>query len=99
MKVVLSNFRSLMSIVKVKFKGQVTLPSSLRQQVGLKVGDLLEVKEERGKIILTPQTIIDRRLAESMADFKAGRSHGPFDTADDMIRDMKSRVKKIKSKR
>ncbi len=87
-----------MSIVKVKIKGQVTLPSSLRQQVGLKVGDLLEVKEERGKIILTPQTIIDRRLAESIADFKAGRSYGPFDTADDMIKDMKQRVKKMKNK-
>ena len=85
-----------MSIIKVKTKGQVTLPSSVRQRIGLKVGDLLKVNEDQGNIILTPQTIIDRRLAESLADFKAGRSYGPFDTANDMIRDMKQRIKKIK---
>ena len=63
-----------MSIVIVKTKGQVTLPAGLRQQVGLNTGDILEAKVEQGKITLTPQTIIDKRLAESLAAFKAGRS-------------------------
>ena len=87
-----------MSIVKVKTKGQVTLSALLREQVGLKVGDLLEVKEEKGKIVLTPQTIIDRRLAEAMADFKAGRSHGPFDTADEAINFLHEKVKEYRKR-
>jgi len=38
--------------------------------------------------------IVDARLAESEADYKAGRSYGPFNTADEMIADMKARLKK-----
>jgi hypothetical protein len=38
--------------------------------------------------------IIDARLAESEADYKTGRSYGPFNTADEMITDMKARLKK-----
>jgi len=87
-----------MSIVKLKIKRQVTLPSSLRQQVGLKVGDLLDVKEDKGKIILTPQSIMDKRLAESIADFKAGRSYGPFDTADEAIKFLHSKNRRIARK-
>jgi len=44
-----------MPIVKVKTKGQVTLPTALREQAGLQVGDLLEITLERGKIMLTAQ--------------------------------------------
>jgi AbrB family looped-hinge helix DNA binding protein len=38
--------------------------------------------------------IIDARLAESEADYKAGRSYGPFNTADEMIADMRARLNK-----
>lgn len=48
-----------MSLVRIKTKGQVTLPASIRLQAKLKVGDFLEVKQQKGKIILTPQAIID----------------------------------------
>jgi len=88
-----------MSIVKVKTKGQVTLPTAVRKLIGLKVGDLLKINENNGTIVLTPQAMIDRRLAQSFADFKAGRSYGPFNSADNMIKDMQQRVKKIKNKK
>jgi AbrB family looped-hinge helix DNA binding protein len=88
-----------MSIVRIKTKGQVTLPTAFRLRAGLKIGDLLRVDEKKGKIVLTPQTIIDRRLAEALADVKAGRTYGPFDSADEMIKDMKRRVKKIRNKK
>ena len=88
-----------MSIVKVKTKGQVTLPTALRLRIGLKVGDLLRVNEEKGKIVLTPQTIIDRRLADALADVKAGHTYGPFNTADEMIKDMKRRVRQLRNKK
>jgi AbrB family looped-hinge helix DNA binding protein len=44
-----------MPMVKVKTKFKVTLPTKVREQIGLDVGDILEAKVERGKITLTPQ--------------------------------------------
>jgi hypothetical protein len=35
--------------------------------------------------------IIDARLAEGLADIKAGRTFGPFSSADEMIAHMKAR--------
>jgi AbrB family looped-hinge helix DNA binding protein len=49
-----------MSLVKVQRKGQMTIPSAVRSAVGLADGDLVDVKAARGKIILTPQIVIDR---------------------------------------
>lgn len=92
-----------MSLVKVKPKGEVTLPSALRERAGLNVGDLLEARFEKGKITLTPKSLIDRRIEEGLEDIRGGRTYGPFDTADQMIeslqRNMKERAKAKKTKR
>ena len=74
-----------MSIVKIKTKGQMTLPSAIRARVGLHIGDLLKATVERGKITLTPQSLVDRELALSLEDVQKGRMHGPFGTADEAI--------------
>jgi len=58
-----------MSTVRVKANHQVTLPPAIIEKVGLKEGDLLDAKIERGKITLTPQSRLDQRIAESMADY------------------------------
>ncbi len=92
-----------MSLVKVKTKGEVTLPSALRERAGLNVGDLLEARFEKGKITLTPKSLIDRRIEEGLEDIRRGRTYGPFDTADQMIdslqRNLKERAKAKKTKR
>jgi bifunctional DNA-binding transcriptional regulator/antitoxin component of YhaV-PrlF toxin-antitoxin module len=80
-----------MSLVKVKTKGQVTIPTALRRRAGLNVGDFLDAKLERGTLTLTPQTPVDRDIAESLEDLKAGRTYGPFDTADEMMRSLRAR--------
>ncbi len=38
--------------VRVKRKGQVTIPSELRVRLGIEEGTLLEVQEQRGVIVL-----------------------------------------------
>ncbi|HXP83147.1 MAG TPA: AbrB/MazE/SpoVT family DNA-binding domain-containing protein [Bryobacteraceae bacterium] len=43
---------------------------------------------------LAQRKIIDARLAEGLADIKAGRTFGPFDSADEMIAHMKTQLKK-----
>jgi bifunctional DNA-binding transcriptional regulator/antitoxin component of YhaV-PrlF toxin-antitoxin module len=92
-----------MSLVKVKTKGEVILPSALRARAGLNVGDLLEARFEKGKITLTPKSLIDSRIEEGLEDIRRGRTYGPFDTADQMIdsleRNMKERAKAKKTKR
>jgi AbrB family looped-hinge helix DNA binding protein len=74
-----------MSLAKVRTNGQVTLPSSLRERAKLKVGDLVEAKLVKGKITLTPASLIDRHIAESQEQINNGQFFGPFDTAEEMI--------------
>jgi AbrB family looped-hinge helix DNA binding protein len=82
-----------MSLVKVKTKGQVTIPTALRRRAGLSVGDLLEAKMERGKITLTPQSLVDRHIQEGLEDIRNGRTYGPFDSSDEMIKSLQSNIK------
>jgi len=83
-----------MAIVTVKNKFQVVIPAKVRKGIGIRVGDLLEAKAERGKITFTPKSLIDQGLAESLEDFKKGRSYGPFDTAEEMVAFLRKMVRK-----
>lgn len=74
-----------MPVVTVQNKYQVVIPASVRRQAGIKVGDLLEAKLERGKITFTPRSVIDRGIAESLKDFEQGRSYGPFTTHKEFL--------------
>ena len=49
-----------MSLVKIQRKGQLTLPSRVRNRLGLSEGDLVDVKVRTANIVITPQGIIDR---------------------------------------
>lgn len=83
-----------MSIIKVKTKGQLTLPSQIRDRVGVRTGDFLEVKVEAGnKIILTPKTLVDKHIAASLAEFEVGAARGPFKSADELIKDLQKKTK------
>ena len=87
-----------MPVVKVKTKYQVTLPTGVRQRVGLKVGDLLEAKVERGKITLTPKAVISHGIAEGLEDIKNGRVYGPFSSAGDLLRSLHREAGKLAKK-
>ena len=86
--------RKLMTIVTVKNKYQVVLPQNLREQVGIQVGDLLEAKVERGRITFTPKSLVDRGIAESLDDFRQGRTYGPFASAREAVASMKKELRK-----
>jgi len=74
-----------MALVAVKNKYQVVIPRDVREAAGVEVGDLLEAKVEGGKITFTPKSVVDRGIAESLADFAAGRSFGPFKTQKELV--------------
>ena len=75
-----------MPLVTVKTKYQVTLPTSVRKQAKIAVGDFLEAAVERGKITLTPKSLIDRELALALEDVKRGRVSPTFDTVEESLR-------------
>ena len=81
-------------MVRVKGKYQVTLPPAIRRPLKLGVGDMLEARVERGKITLTPKSLLDRDLAEALKDVEAGRGYGPFSTMKDFLRDLHARARK-----
>lgn len=87
-----------MSLVKLKTNGEITLPAALRQRAGLSVGDVLEARIEKGRITLTPKSLIASDVAESIAEIKSGRYYGPFDTAEEMIESLHNNGKKSNRK-
>jgi AbrB family looped-hinge helix DNA binding protein len=40
----------------VSEKGQVTIPKPLRSRLGIRSGQVLEVREERGRLVMSKQT-------------------------------------------
>ena len=89
--------------VTVKNKTPLVVPPAVRRRAGLKRGQELEFKVSGGVITILPKPpddeytpdqrrVIDARLAEGLADIKAGRTFGPFNSADEMIAHMEARV-------
>lgn len=92
------NCTTPMALVSVKNKYQVVIPREVREAVGVEVGDLLEAKAEAGKITFTPKSVVDRGIAESLADFSAGRSYGPFKTHKELTSSLHRQSAKIQPK-
>lgn len=88
-----------MDIVTVKNKFQIVIPRHVRNQVHIEIGDVLEAAVENGKITFTPKSVIDRHLAEGLADAKSGRTHGPYASAHEAIRALEVRAKRYATKR
>jgi AbrB family looped-hinge helix DNA binding protein len=87
------------TIIKVKEKGQVTLPATIREEIGLAAGDYLEARVERGKITLEPRAMLPRGVVQGLADIKRGRVFGPF-SADHAVRWLKDEAgKETKTRR
>jgi AbrB family looped-hinge helix DNA binding protein len=84
-----------MSLVSVKNKFQVVIPQSVREQIGLNVGDLLEAGVERGKITFTPKSVVDRGIAEGLEDIAKGRVHGPYRSAPEALKAFQARTAKL----
>ena len=63
----------MQTIVKLQKKGQVVIPRSLRQQIGVNEGDLLEVKVQGNRFLLTPQMLLRRDLLTPPAKNRGAR--------------------------
>jgi len=88
-----------MPLVKVLRNGQVTLPKGLRQVLGIKEGDVLEVDFGKAGVLLKPKVLIDkesilskkgeRKVKEALAAYKKGEARS-FKNAEDLIQELNS---------
>jgi AbrB family looped-hinge helix DNA binding protein len=97
MKIQLEGGRA-MAAVKIGVSRQVVIPKKIHDELGLTPGDYLEVGVERGKVVMTPKALVDKRLekrlAESFEDVRKGRTYGPFNSAKELVADLHRRTKK-----
>jgi AbrB family looped-hinge helix DNA binding protein len=87
-----------MSVVKLGTSRQIVIPKKLHDQLGLGPGDTLEVELRGKRLILTPKTLVDQRLAEGLKDVKQGRVYGPFNSADELLRSLHQNAKRLAKK-
>lgn len=84
---------------KVTRHGQITLPASVRKQLMIEEGDLIEIKVVEEQAILAPKKLVDKAQAyfwsrgwqeaekEASDDIRAGRVK-TFESVEDLIRDL-----------
>ena len=48
-----------MTLMKIRPKGQITLPDAVRKAANLADGDYLEVSVEEGAVVMRPKKLID----------------------------------------
>lgn len=56
-----------MTLIKLKEKGQLTIPAPLREKLASHVGDLFLAEIVDGKLVLTPQVVVSRSQSEPAA--------------------------------
>jgi AbrB family looped-hinge helix DNA binding protein len=83
-----------MALVTVKNKYQIVIPQRVREELGVEVGDLLEARAERGRLVFQPKSLVDRGIAQSIVEFQAGRAHGPFHTHERFLNALHQEAKK-----
>ena len=79
-----------MPVVKIGVSRQVVIPKEVYQKMGLVPGDYLEVELEDDRLVLTPKMLIEKRLAEGLADIKQGRIRGPFKSAREVMKALRT---------
>ncbi len=92
-------------LIQVRKKAQVTLPQSVRKQLGIEEGDFLDVQVRDGEIILKAKKLVDKDQAwfwtkrwqegerQADEDIRAGRGR-TFDNAEDAIAYLHERARK-----
>lgn len=91
-----------MSVVKITRNFQVSIPKDIRDHLGIEEGDLIEMIEQDGRILMVPKRLIDADQAwfwtkewqekerEADEEIRKGLVEGPFETVDDLMKHLDS---------
>jgi AbrB family looped-hinge helix DNA binding protein len=63
-----------MNVVKVLRHGQITLPKTLREELDIREGDILEIELERSRLILKTKILVDKEGSEQVAQLPDSRA-------------------------
>lgn len=80
-----------MPTVKIGASHQVVIPKKLYTQLKIVPGDYLEVEVEDHRLIMTPKILVEKRLAEGLEDIREGRVRGPFKSAREAMKALRSK--------
>jgi AbrB family looped-hinge helix DNA binding protein len=84
-----------MPIATVTNKYQVVIPRRVREQIGVAIGDVLDAKAIKGKIVFEPKSVADRGIAEGLEDIEEGRVHGPYRTVAEAMKAFQARSARL----
>jgi antitoxin PrlF len=88
------------TLMKVRPKGQITLPDAVRRAARLSDGDYLEVSVEEGTIIMRPKKLIDADQAWFWEEpWQSGEREASADIARGRVRRSKTGDEFIESLR
>ena len=91
-----------MELLKVKKRGQVTIPHYLRKKLNIANGDYVKIDEIENGVVLRPIKVINpdqeyfytkewqKGEAQADKDIEKGKIAGPFESAEDLIKDLES---------
>jgi AbrB family looped-hinge helix DNA binding protein len=65
--IILQEDMAVMPLSKITTRHQVTIPQEVFEKLKLKVGEHVEMVEDKGKIILTPQQVVARAPAAKLS--------------------------------
>lgn len=83
-----------MSVVRIDPDNKVSVPKEVLEKLGARPGDLIEA--EFGRLVDVPYTDepigpeAQKSIDEGRKDLDAGRCYGPFDSAEELIKHLKS---------
>lgn len=98
---IMSQSNRASSTTTLRERGQITIPSVVRDAAHVEAGAVLECHVEDGRIVMTPKVLVDADQAwfwtkrwqamerEAGADFADGRS-ASFDTVESLLDDLES---------
>lgn len=84
---------------KVTRHGQITIPASVRKELGVEEGDLVEIEVVDEKAVLMPKKLVDKNQAyfwtkrwqegerEADEDIRAGRVR-TFNSVEELVEDL-----------
>jgi antitoxin MazE len=87
------------TLSRVTRHGQITLPATVRKELDIQEGDLVEIEVVDDRAVVTPKKLVDKSQAyfwteewqkgeaEAEADVKAGRIK-TFDSVEDLLEDL-----------
>jgi len=58
----------MMKTIKVSDKGQISIPNSVRQSLGINRGDELVLIESDGKILIEKQKVVSEKIKDDFKD-------------------------------